>query len=259
MVKITGGGRGMSSIRESMDYVSKDGEREVETDTGAVLSGAADLRALKKQWKFSVSQIPEKSHRREAYNVIMSMPKGTEAAVVKAAARAVAREEFKGHQYMMVLHEHQRNPHVHVLVRAEGDSGRRLNPRKADLHRWRERFAAELRTYGVEAAATRQAARGEITARRQIWQVYAEQAGRWESPRAALKMDASTLKTRADAMKSWTDVVGSLRTSGDAEDRELAVQAADFIRRMPAAALLRTVQTDQPGRDLEPRERGTER
>jgi hypothetical protein len=33
--------------------------------------------------------------------------------------------------------------------------GKRLNPRKADLHRWRETFAEKLRAWGVEAEATR--------------------------------------------------------------------------------------------------------
>ena len=38
----------------------------------------------------------------------------------------------------MVLHDHQANPHVHLSVRAESKNGRRLNPRKTDLQRWRE-------------------------------------------------------------------------------------------------------------------------
>jgi len=41
----------------------------------------------------------------------------------------------------MVLHTHQAKPHVHISVRAEGRDGNRLNPRKDDLHRWRETFA----------------------------------------------------------------------------------------------------------------------
>lgn len=61
----------------------------------------------------------------------------------------------------MVLHEHQENPQVHLSVRAESMSGKRANPRKADLHRWRETFAGQLRGWGVEAEATREATRGE--------------------------------------------------------------------------------------------------
>ena len=43
----------------------------------------------------------------------------------------------------------------HISVRAESKHGKRLNPRKADLHRWRETFAEKLRDQGVEAEATR--------------------------------------------------------------------------------------------------------
>jgi hypothetical protein len=39
-------------------------------------------------------------------------------------------------------------------VRAEGSDGKRLNPRKEDLHRWRETFAQRLRDWGIEAEAT---------------------------------------------------------------------------------------------------------
>ena len=48
----------------------------------------------------------------------------------------------------MVLHDHQANPHVHISVRAESKHGKRLNPRKTDLHRWRETFAEKLRERG---------------------------------------------------------------------------------------------------------------
>jgi hypothetical protein len=55
----------------------------------------------------------------------------------------------------MALHDHQANPHVHLSVRAESKHGKRLNPRKADLHRWRETFAEKLRGWGIDAEATR--------------------------------------------------------------------------------------------------------
>ncbi|MEP7300402.1 MAG: hypothetical protein ABI699_02660 [Caldimonas sp.] len=51
---------------------------------------------------------------------------------------------------------------MHISVRAESQHGKRLSPRKADLQRWRETFAEKLRGWGIEAEATRQAARGAI-------------------------------------------------------------------------------------------------
>jgi hypothetical protein len=82
----------------------------------------------------------------------------------------VARESFTDHRYVMALHSHQANPHVHMVVRAESDvSARRLNPRKADLHRWRTEFAAQLRALGIEASATRQVVRGVDRRDQPLW------------------------------------------------------------------------------------------
>ena len=91
---------------------------------------------------------------------MLSMPRGTDPLSVQRAAREFAQAELADHSYVMVLHDHQANPHVHISVRAESKHGKRLNPRKADLHRWRETFAEKLRGWGIEAEATRQATRG---------------------------------------------------------------------------------------------------
>jgi hypothetical protein len=95
-------------------------------------------------------------HQREAFNIMLSMPRGTDPLAVQRAAREFAQAELADHKYVMVLHDHQANPHVHISVRAESKRGKRLNPRKGDLHRWRETFAEKLRGYGIEAEATRQ-------------------------------------------------------------------------------------------------------
>jgi hypothetical protein len=73
-----------------------------------------------------------------------------------------AADEFEGHRYVLVLHSFEtdphkdpaRYPHVHLCVKARGEDGVRLNPRKQDLQRWRERFAERLREHGIDAAAS---------------------------------------------------------------------------------------------------------
>jgi hypothetical protein len=233
MVKVTGGGRGMGPIGAHMDYISKNGAREIETDDGATLKGKEALRDLKQAWRYAGSEIPQSSHRREAFNVILSMPKGTEAAIVRAAARDMARAEFRGHRHLMVLHTHQANPHVHVLVRAESEDGKRLNPRKADLHRWRERFAAAMRSYGVEAAATRQAPRGEVRNPRQIWQVHGERGGTLRNVRPTEKTGDALRASRVEALESWQGIARTLAVSNDPEDRKLGGQVDELMRDMP--------------------------
>src|SRR5437879_11305464 len=93
---------------------------------------------------------------------MFSMPAGTPPDKVLAAVRSFAREEFGlKHRYAMVLHTDEPHPHVHVVVKATDDEGRRLNIRRATLREWRREFARHLREQGVPANATERAIRGE--------------------------------------------------------------------------------------------------
>ena len=141
MVKVTGGGRGMKAIAAHFRYISKNGRLEIEDDRGVVEKGRDALKDIERQWRYGGAYIDDVGHRREALNIMLSMPKGTNSQTLLKAAREFAKIEFADHRYVMVLHTHQANPHVHLSVKAESKHGARLNPRKADLHRWRETFA----------------------------------------------------------------------------------------------------------------------
>ncbi|MEY8689470.1 MAG: hypothetical protein AB9M53_06275 [Leptothrix sp. (in: b-proteobacteria)] len=78
--------------------------------------------------------------------LVLWVPCGTDPLAVQRAARAFARIELADHKLLMVLHEHQANPHVHLSVRAESRKGKQLNSRKAHLARWRETFAEQFST-----------------------------------------------------------------------------------------------------------------
>lgn len=218
-----------------MAYISKRGMLEIEDQEGNRPKGRQAIENLAKEWRRAGTYIPHQSDRREAFNIVLSMPRGTEAPIIRAAAREVARSEFKGHRYAMVLHEHQENPHVHVVVRAERDDGRRLNPRKADLHRWRERFATVLRAHGIEACASRQVVRGEVRKTDQLWQRVARTEGRLRREGAALRQ-ADVVPVQRQALENWVRVERALSNSGDAGDRELANEARRFLMETPAFA-----------------------
>ena len=113
-----------------------------------------------------------------------SMPSGTDPLIVQRAAREFAQAELSDHRYVMVLHDHQANPHVHLSVRAESRNGKRLNPLKADLQRWRETFAEKLRGWGIDAEATQQRTRGQVHNYEPIWRVKAGGGGAAEDAHA---------------------------------------------------------------------------
>jgi hypothetical protein len=91
MVKVTGGGRGMGAIAAHLRYISKSGRLPFEDDRGVVRDGPDALRDLVDQWRFGGGRIPERSERREAFNVMLSMPAGTKPEIVRNAAREFAK------------------------------------------------------------------------------------------------------------------------------------------------------------------------
>jgi hypothetical protein len=230
MVKVTGGGRGMRAIAAHFRYISKNGRLEMEDERGETMRGKGSVHDLADDWRFGGSLIPddaEPGHRREAFNIMLSMPRGTDPLTVQRAAREFAQAELAGHKYVMVLHDHQANPHVHISVRAESKHGRRLNPRKTDLHRWRETFANKLRAYGIECEATRQATRGATRRYPALWQVKAGAEGRlMKAP--TTQMRGAAQATREVAQAAWHEIAAALGASGSEDDRKLALSIQAF-------------------------------
>ena len=235
MVKVTGGGRGMGAIAAHFRYIAKAGRLPFEDDRGVVREGKDALRALTNQWRYGGAEIGETSPRREAFNVILSMPSGTDPLVVQRAAREFAKAEFADHRYVVVLHDHQANPHVHLSVRAESKDGKRLNPRKADLQRWRETFAERLRGWGIDAEASRQATRGERHSYEPMWRVKARQDGRLRIRTSSEKSSPAATRTRETALAVWVKLAQALVKSPEAKDRQLAGAIARYVRQTPAA------------------------
>jgi hypothetical protein len=231
MVKATGGGRGMAVIRAHMNYIDREGDGLIDQD-GERHQGREARREIARQWAREGTPIPELSDRREAFNIMWSMPAGTDSRKLLAAVQALAARRFASHKYVMALHTHQANPHVHLLVRAESDLGVRLNPRKADLHEWRMEFAAELRERGIAAAASRQASRGVVKNCLSIWQVKAKEEGRLKNHAPSHKDSLVARDTRADALRAWTAVAAALAQSDKWEDRDLARQVLEFVKTM---------------------------
>jgi type IV secretory pathway VirD2 relaxase len=157
------------------------------------------------------------------------MPRGTDPRAVQAAARAFAKAELSEHRYVMVLHDHQANPHVHLSVRVESKRGLRLSPRKADLHRWREVFAEKLRHLGIDAEATRQASRGEARSYPALWRLKAQADGR---PTAAKPNRTSGMRATANgrpAEQAWIQIAAALEQSSVRKDLQLAASIRRFV------------------------------
>ena len=240
MVKITnkaGSAQGMGAVRRHLRYISRNGRIELEDQNGNRIEGKDALSDLLKTWQLGGWGIPETSTRRETFNILLSMPPGTDRKAVRDAARDFAALEFgDGRSYVFAAHEDEAHPHVHLSVQVRGPNGRRLNPRHKDLQRWRERFAEELREYGVEANATPRRARG-------ITQRYPKQAvihmvARGETPRywKPLPTDAqrdARWVAQGGVFIAWREMAYAMARSRMREDRLMAVEMAYFVGAMP--------------------------
>jgi len=84
------------------------------------------------------------------HNIVLSMPAPTPPEKMLAAARKFTNEKFAlQHRYAMALHTDQKHPHVHLVVKAESELGRRLHIDKLLLRQWREDFARMMREQGL--------------------------------------------------------------------------------------------------------------
>lgn len=162
MVKVTGRTRDGAHLRAHLEYISRNGQLELEGADGALLVSRRDVADLADEW--AGAAVADKSRRKNSpvsHSVILSMPAGTNEIAVRDAARAFAHDMFAGrHDYVFTLHTDTPRPHVHLSVCSRGHTGERLNPKKADLELWRQTFAQALRDRGVEAEATPRRARG---------------------------------------------------------------------------------------------------
>lgn len=255
MVKISGGGKNMKHIKAHMDYISRNGEVEIEDENGDIHKGVEAVRDVRDAWAKGKIGIPyEGEKRKEAFNIVLSMPPGTDRQSVKDAARAFAKANFYNHQYVFAAHDDEKHPHIHLAVKAVGHDGVRLNPRKGDLQFWREQFAEKLRDQGIEANATPRRARGivqkaEKQAVRHIDRDHA--AGKRKAParvtasqRQQAQQEAqggpgranpaqSNIEaTRKGVQRAYGQIAREL-AKGDGEDKRLAVDIVKLVQQMP--------------------------
>lgn len=161
MVKITGRTRDGAHLGAHLAYISRNGALPLLGPDGQRVEGRAAVRELARDWAEEAAMEPRRRCDRPlSHAIVLSMPAGTDAVRLHDAAGAFARETLGDRFFwVMALHDEGRHPHVHLTVRSLGADGERLNPRKADLQLWRERFAHALRARSIEAEATPRRAR----------------------------------------------------------------------------------------------------
>ncbi len=258
MVKVTGRTRDGAHLKAHLDYISRNGELTLEDQDGALLRGREDVREAAGDWAALADlDSGRRANSPMSLSLVLSMPRETDPIAMRDAAGDFARSAFGGRfDYVMALHTDAGHPHVHLSVRALGYGGERLNPKKADLAAWRQRFAETLRDRGIEAEATPRRARGvvrkpERTALRKIGDRQREGRGPvaavvrsayQEAGRAAVGRDKNDPRPWETAMRErqsrlrgmYLAQAAVLSRSSDEQDRVLASAVREFVTDMPA-------------------------
>jgi MobA/VirD2-like, nuclease domain len=251
-VKVTGGAKSMKAAKAHFSNLSR-GEFAIETDQGELFQGSG--KQLLDDWDLEFeTTLAAAPYARSAgrnptkltHHVVLSMPAGTPAKGLLEASRAFAREQFAlKHRYALVLHTGQPHPHVHLVVKAVSEQGRRLNIRKATLREWRQDFAQQLRVQGIAANATARIERGVTHAglldgvfragrakgseflRERVQSVHDELRAGGLKPEPG---KALLLATRARVQQGWREIGDALQRQGHSG---LAAEVARFVERMP--------------------------
>lgn len=234
MVKVSGGGKTAGHVKAHMDYITRNGQLEAVNDQGEKVSGKEDVKDLFDSWDLDASDGQGK--KRQAFNIVLSMPAGTDPNGLFKAVQNFAREEFFGqHQYLMVLHTPETDPHknapphphVHLVVKAEGFDGKRLYIRKATLEHWRTAFAERLREQGIEANATPRDLRGQTRKSKKPGVYFAEKRGTSTVLKSKFEEARHELQQGEQAPKPWEVAIVNRRR---ATVRRL-LGAADELRK----------------------------
>jgi hypothetical protein len=254
MVKVTGGGKSAGAVRAHLAYISRKGRLEIETDAGDHIA-QEQHKAFLADWHLELSAGQYRKARkgqptprasRLVKNIVLSMPHPTPPEKVLAAARAFAREKFAGqHRYAMVMHTDQPNPHVHLVVEAEDNHGRKLHIDKPMLREWREDFARLMREHGIAANATPRFVRGRNKRKAKWGEFQAQQHGTstvlLERVKDVAKELAETgtirdpgraklIETRKAIVASWMKAADVLDTQGEVA---LAGEVRYFANHLP--------------------------
>jgi hypothetical protein len=214
MVKVTGGGMTAGQIKAHMKYISRNGKLDLETETGDLLETTGETGSYAEAWE--IDSRPGAGEKRQAYNIMLSMPPGTNPEIVRQAGRAFAKEEFGGkYPYAMVLHTDKAHPHVHICVRMtpEERTEQKLFVRKDTLQKFRQHFADKLIERGIEAAATPRQYRGVTCKAKSLVVHHAEKAGRSTVQQAKVAEAAKELQTGRTEPEPWKDKIAKRRAA----------------------------------------------
>lgn len=265
MVKVSGRTRNSEHLQEHMNYITRNGKVEAETDYGP-MKGKEAIRDLHADWADDEAIYRGQHQVRKtsmSVNLVLSMPPGIDRSRFRDAVRDFVDKEIRPRADVMVaFHDDTEHPHAHVTVRGRQHNGRAFNPGKAVLSKYREQFAEALRHRGIEAEATPRYTRGRVLKserqemrhmrarglmprvdRSAIDQAYKEvKAGKARNSGAARRdgygprerpWEQAAIAKHTGVKTVYEAAARELKSSTSAADRQLALKVEAFAQSLP--------------------------
>jgi len=174
VVKVTSYSSGKKTASAHVNYISRNGELELEDPQGNLLINTVETQDRVNDWSDDFDKNRNYGNRkksngeiitrktRDTLNIVLSAPKGSDPEKVRKSVREFAQKEFgETNDYLFAIHTDTDYPHGHLSVKMRGYMGEKLDPRKNDLQRYRSTFAERLRDNGIQVDATSRVFRGE--------------------------------------------------------------------------------------------------
>ena len=158
LFKITSYAHSGEAVWDRVNYISRDGEREIEGPNGERLESLAEIADVAAAW---VEGTEDRRRRVLAMSAVVSFSAGIDQEKATETARQFLRAAFAdNYDYVFAPHSDTANFHVHAVVRAAGHDGRQLRIGRADIQRLRELLAEQGAALGIELDASPRRARG---------------------------------------------------------------------------------------------------
>ena len=170
MVKVTGGGTRRGAVAAHFAYISRRGTLEIETDEGERIGRREEHKRLLDDWHLELTAGQYRRQRGRSGATADEARSQHRAFHAKADAPRQGSWPPRGNSPARNSRNTatpwsctptRQHPHVHLVVKAESDFGRRLHIDKQLLRDWREHFAQLMREQGIAANATPRAIRGK--------------------------------------------------------------------------------------------------
>lgn len=170
VVKISGGSITRQGIRNSIDYMSRESELPVMSESGQVWKGdeiqeAKEHMVDRANDPQNVMNYQGKENKKVTQNIIFSPPVSAKVKPedLLESVRKTMHNKYPGHRFVLGYHSDKKeHPHVHVVFRIRDNDGKRTDIKKRDLREIRTGFCEELKLKGYDVKATHKQQHGLI-------------------------------------------------------------------------------------------------